>query len=139
MFCVVLVVFMFIGLSSQQNLLLNLDCAISSDCIQFQIPGAPNVTCLESQCSCQNINHDVIPCRPRESKVSNIIGGKCPCSIDNSECNEEEDVCYCLENYTALPGKRSCVRGNCFFYHVILKNLTFLLHHRIPSFGRTMS
>ncbi|KAL5291659.1 hypothetical protein ACFFRR_010832 [Megaselia abdita] len=99
-------VFIVIG----QDLLLNLDCSSSVDCIQFQIPGSPNVTCLDSNCSCLDINHQQVPCKPRENKISNIIGGKCPCHIDNSECNEEEDICYCMENFTAIHGKRACVK-----------------------------
>lgn len=93
-----------------QNLL-QLDCTSSSDCVQFQLIGNPNVTCVDNQCNCLDRNHDQVDCKPRENKISNIIGGNCPCTIENSECNEEEDVCYCLQNFTAILGKRTCVKG----------------------------
>lgn len=93
-----------------QNLL-RLDCASSTDCIQFQVAGNPNVTCVDGECSCLNSSHDRVDCKPRENKISNIIGGKCPCTIENSECNEEENVCYCILNFTAIQGKRACVKG----------------------------
>lgn len=111
MFSGIFFVLMLSVFSGRGQDLLNLDCASSIDCVQFQSSSSPNVTCIDSKCSCLDINFQKIDCKPRENKISNIVGGKCPCSIDNSECNEEEGICYCLQNFTAINGKRTCVRG----------------------------
>lgn len=106
-----ILIFIVLEVQGQLDILLHLDCTTSIDCTQFQVPGAPNVTCLDSYCHCLDINYQAVQCEPRVNKLSNVIGGKCPCTIENSECDEEDGICYCIKDYTAVHGKRNCVKG----------------------------
>lgn len=137
MFSVMFFVLMLNAFSVEGQDLFNLDCSSSIDCIQFQIAGSPNVTCTDSQCKCLDLNHQEVSCKPRENKFSNIIGGKCPCSIENSECNDIEDVCYCLKDFTAIHQKRACVKGMLVSCFLSVKTLTTFLY-RIGGARRSL-
>ncbi|TMW45030.1 hypothetical protein DOY81_009891 [Sarcophaga bullata] len=52
----------------------------------------------------------MVQCKPQNYMVNNIIGGPCPCYLDNSECDHRQEVCYCVKGYVPSVDKRRCLK-----------------------------
>ncbi|TMW40943.1 hypothetical protein DOY81_013977, partial [Sarcophaga bullata] len=61
-------------------------------------------------CVCSTINGEMVQCKPQNYMVNNIIGGPCPCYLDNSECDHRQEVCYCVKGYVPSVDKRRCLK-----------------------------
>uniref|UniRef100_A0A1A9W6B2 EB domain-containing protein n=1 Tax=Glossina brevipalpis TaxID=37001 RepID=A0A1A9W6B2_9MUSC len=93
------------------NELLELSCKDDMECKQFQHDGV-QPKCIEGHCQCTTNAAEHIKCKPMKSKLSNIIGGNCPCTQLNAECYE--DRCYCAIDFTPSTDKRRCLKKTAF-------------------------
>ncbi|XP_055379464.1 protein draper [Condylostylus longicornis] len=90
--------------------LVDFSCKTTSDCSEFA-KAFQNTTCINQECKCYNQNFEEVRCEPPpESFYNNIIGGGCPCTQQNSECNTKTQICYCEKGYQATQDKRRCIK-----------------------------
>ncbi|XP_030567349.1 cell death abnormality protein 1 [Drosophila novamexicana] len=85
--------------------LLELGCTTNAQCEQFE-----GGQCHDSSCVClARGSKERIPCQPKDNKLSNIIGGPCPCSQPHAECDTQMQQCFCADNYMASADRRRCL------------------------------
>ncbi|XP_034652162.1 fibrillin-1 [Drosophila subobscura] len=85
--------------------LLELSCTSDVQCHQFE-----RGRCLNSTCHCTaRDSGERVDCRPMEQKMTNIIGGHCPCLQPHAECNKKLDQCTCSSGFLPSEDKRRCV------------------------------
>ncbi|KAH8386509.1 hypothetical protein KR093_000907 [Drosophila rubida] len=89
--------------------LLELSCSIDTDCQQYE-----RATCRNSHCQCTAAVGDKRePCKPKDRKWSNIIGGPCTqdhlCPQLNTKCDATTEQCYCTAGYMPSVDKRRCL------------------------------
>ncbi|KAH8344951.1 hypothetical protein KR067_012956 [Drosophila pandora] len=85
--------------------LLELACTSDQQCVQFD-----RGRCLDNNCFCLARGSGVrVPCSPLEQKLTNIIGGPCPCSQRYSECDSRRDQCICSQGYVPSEDRRRCL------------------------------
>ena len=79
-------------------------------CKHYEIIGTTESNCIEGHCKCTKVDGgEEIPCRPKYSKLNNIIGGPCPCHQANTKCDPEESICYCETGFVANADRRVCL------------------------------
>ncbi|KAH8315473.1 hypothetical protein KR074_003724 [Drosophila pseudoananassae] len=85
--------------------LLELACTSDQQCVQFA-----RGRCLDNNCYCLARGSGVrVPCSPLEQKLTNIIGGPCPCSQRHAECDSRRDQCICSQGYVPSEDRRRCL------------------------------
>ncbi|XP_030371509.1 tenascin [Scaptodrosophila lebanonensis] len=91
--------------------LLELSCTTNAHCAQFELSNVSRSHCEESRCICTTWNSSLehVDCQPRDHKLSNIIGGPCPCSQSHAECDSDKQQCYCAPNYIPSEDRRRCL------------------------------
>lgn len=102
------------GFCDLKDSLLDISCQTNLDCEQYKLP-QHNVTCLDYECICNDLNGMKIECLPNPmvSAVNNIIGGPCPCNQPHSVCEEDKregGVCLCIDGYITTFDKRRCIK-----------------------------
>ncbi|XP_035794430.1 prion-like-(Q/N-rich) domain-bearing protein 25 [Anopheles albimanus] len=92
--------------------IVDLTCESDDDCAPFR-SATINSTCEEEQCRCTDLQHEqanATECRPVVNRVSNQIGGQCPCQVANSFCNEQTGRCICKEGFQPSHVEKKCVQ-----------------------------
>ncbi|XP_022209311.1 cell death abnormality protein 1 [Drosophila obscura] len=85
--------------------LLELSCSSDVQCLQFE-----RGRCLNSTCHCTaRDSGQRVDCRPMVQKVTNIIGGHCPCPQRHAECNKQLQQCTCSSGFMPSEDKRRCL------------------------------
>lgn len=88
---------------SRSEELLELACITDAQCSQFE-----RGHCVAMECICTARDSDErVACRPHEEKLTNIIGGPCPCPQPDAECIK--DQCACLKDYVPSADRRRCL------------------------------
>nr|XP_019525043.2 tenascin [Aedes albopictus] len=102
-----LVIFLVLLGAVSASELLDLSCDDDKECETFN-SSAVKSTCSNGTCHCELIDGgNQTDCKPVVVKVSNQIGGQCPCHAENSYCNEETKLCICKEGFIpSREGKR---------------------------------
>ncbi|XP_002022379.2 tenascin [Drosophila persimilis] len=85
--------------------ILELSCSTDAQCLQFERGRCLNATCT---CTARDSGQRV-DCKPMEQKVTNIIGGHCPCHQDHAECNKKLEQCSCSSGFVPSEDKRRCL------------------------------
>ncbi|KAH8280784.1 hypothetical protein KR054_012381 [Drosophila jambulina] len=85
--------------------LLELACITDAQCTQFD-----GGHCVDMACVCTaRDSDDRVACQPHEEKLTNIIGGPCPCPQPNAECDGRRDQCVCHTGYVPSADRRRCL------------------------------
>ncbi|XP_034489599.1 zonadhesin [Drosophila innubila] len=89
--------------------LLELGCTTDEQCKQFE-----RSSCRDSHCFCTGADSDKrVACKPKDRKLSNIIGGPCTqehaCSQDHAECDAKTQLCYCAAGFIPSEDRRRCL------------------------------
>ncbi|KAH8373176.1 hypothetical protein KR009_000107 [Drosophila setifemur] len=93
------------GASRAEEPLLELACSSDAQCTQFD-----RGHCVDSSCFCTaRGSGERVDCSPRELKLTNIIGGPCPCAQPNAECDARRDQCVCSLRHVPSEDRRRCV------------------------------
>lgn len=98
-------------LAISSNELLELSCNDDMQCKQFQQDGI-KPKCMDGHCQCINSADEHVKCKPMNNKLSNIIGGNCPCNQPNAECYQNR--CYCAIDFIPSSDKRRCLKRTAF-------------------------
>ncbi|XP_043657686.1 tenascin [Drosophila teissieri] len=87
--------------------LLELSCSTDAQCAQFERGRCVNMACI---CTARGSGEQV-PCAPLEErlKLTNIIGGTCPCPMPNAVCHTRWEQCHCSEGYVPSEDRRRCL------------------------------
>ncbi|KAH8235705.1 hypothetical protein KR032_005710, partial [Drosophila birchii] len=85
--------------------LLELSCITDGQCAQFDRGHCVDMTCV---CTARDSDNRVA-CLPHEVKLTNIIGGPCPCPQPNARCDTKRDQCICQINYVPSADRRRCI------------------------------
>lgn len=75
--------------------LLELSCSSDAQCAQFERGRCVDMACI---CTARG-SGERVPCTPLEErlKLTNIIGGACPCPMPNAICHTRWQQCHCSE------------------------------------------
>ncbi|XP_059610417.1 tenascin-like isoform X2 [Phlebotomus argentipes] len=65
--------------------------------------------CIKNQCKCYDHNGVEAVCKLQKISASNVIGGKCPCPIAHSVCDQLVGLCICSEEFIMSQDKRKCI------------------------------
>ncbi|XP_017852179.1 protein draper isoform X2 [Drosophila busckii] len=85
--------------------LIDFTCRTDKECESYE-----NAKCLNLSCSCTaRGSNEPIECKPKDEKLTNIIGGPCPCSQPHSVCNMAQQLCYCTDGHVPSKDKRRCI------------------------------
>ncbi|XP_058067146.1 multiple epidermal growth factor-like domains protein 10 [Anopheles bellator] len=105
----ILLLLVALNLGSSSDIV-DLTCESDQDCVPFR-SATVSSTCLEHQCRCTDLQQEsnATECRPVVNRVSNQIGGQCPCQIANSFCNEQTQRCVCQEGFLPSRVEKKCV------------------------------
>ncbi|XP_020803997.1 cell death abnormality protein 1 [Drosophila serrata] len=90
---------------SRAEELLELSCITDAQCAQFERGHCVDMACI---CTARDSN-ERMACRPHEEKLTNIIGGPCPCPQPNAECDARRDQCICHTGYVPSADRRRCL------------------------------
>lgn len=85
--------------------IVDLSCVTNKDCVHLMTP-TQDATCVDDTCVCQK-NETTVICEPPILVSNNLVGGPCPCGVDNASC--ENQTCKCKEHFTATRDKRRCI------------------------------
>lgn len=99
--------------------LLELSCSSDAQCAQFERGRCVDMACI---CTARG-SGERVPCTPLEErlKLTNIIGGACPCPMPNAICHTRWQQCHCSEGHVSSDDRRRClpavvpVGGSCEF------------------------
>lgn len=90
--------------------LFDLSCRSDADCEVFWRP-RQNVTCFEEKCACESLeNRQRVDCKPTDLRQNNVVGGHCPCHMENAFCNGTNKICLCNLEFVASFDRRRCIR-----------------------------
>lgn len=94
---------------ASSDVLLELGCITDDQCKQFE-----RSRCRDSHCFCTaNDEEKRVPCKPKDRKLSNIIGGPCTqehaCSQEHAECDANTQLCYCAAGFIPSEDRRRCM------------------------------
>ncbi|KAL7743470.1 hypothetical protein ACLKA6_018608 [Drosophila palustris] len=89
--------------------LLELGCISDDQCKQFE-----RSRCQDGHCFCTaTVGDKRVACKPKDRKLSNIIGGPCTqehvCSQEHAECDAKTQLCYCAADYIPSEDRRRCL------------------------------
>ncbi|XP_017063682.1 multiple epidermal growth factor-like domains protein 10 [Drosophila eugracilis] len=85
--------------------LLELSCSSDAQCAQFE-----RGRCLDTVCACTaRGSGERVPCSPLEKKLTNFIGGSCPCPMPNAACHSRWEQCLCAKGYVPSGDHRRCL------------------------------
>ncbi|XP_016925577.2 tenascin [Drosophila suzukii] len=85
--------------------LLELSCSSDAQCAQFE-----RARCLDMACICTaRGSGQRVPCEPLEEKLTNIVGGPCPCLMPNALCHTKWEQCLCSEGHVPSEDRRRCL------------------------------
>ncbi|KAH8266572.1 hypothetical protein KR018_010544 [Drosophila ironensis] len=86
--------------------LLELACSSDEQCAQLE-----RGKCLENVCAClaRDSAGERVPCTPVEQKLTNIVGGPCPCAQPHAECDKRRDQCICSQGHVPSEDRRRCL------------------------------
>lgn len=95
--------------ASSADELLELSCMDDLQCLQFE-----EARCRDGYCLCTDAKTKVtLLCKPKDRKVSNIIGGLCAkdrsCPQAHAECDLKWEQCYCANGYMPSVEMRRCL------------------------------
>uniref|UniRef100_A0A182QQS2 EB domain-containing protein n=1 Tax=Anopheles farauti TaxID=69004 RepID=A0A182QQS2_9DIPT len=90
--------------------IVHLECDSDHDCEAFR-SASVNSTCVEEHCRCTDLTHggNATECKPLVNRVSNQIGGQCPCQVANSFCHEQTRRCICKDGFLPSRKEKMCV------------------------------
>ncbi|XP_017025206.1 prion-like-(Q/N-rich) domain-bearing protein 25 [Drosophila kikkawai] len=95
----------FALLGGRAEELLELACITDVQCSQFDRGHCVDMACI---CSARD-SEERVACLPHEEKLTNIIGGPCPCPQPNAECDSKRDQCVCHMGYVPSADRRRCL------------------------------
>ncbi|EDV99656.1 multiple epidermal growth factor-like domains protein 10 [Drosophila grimshawi] len=102
---ILLLGFCLLNTSASAEELLELSCITDAQCAKYE-----HASCQDSRCICTAHGGDKrMECQPKDEKVSNIIGGPCPCTQPGAECDVQTQQCYCAANHVPSVDKRRCL------------------------------
>ncbi|KAI8033398.1 multiple epidermal growth factor-like domains protein 6 [Drosophila gunungcola] len=85
--------------------LLELSCSSDAQCSQFE-----RGRCLDMVCICTARGAgERVTCSPLEKKLTNIIGGPCPCPMPHADCHPRWDQCLCSAGHVPSGDRRRCL------------------------------
>lgn len=89
--------------------LLELGCITDDQCKEYE-----RGKCRDSHCFCTAPDSkELVACKPKDSKHSNIVGGPCTqehvCSLENAECDAKTQLCFCSAGYIPSKDRRRCL------------------------------
>ncbi|XP_016980055.1 uncharacterized protein LOC108045287 [Drosophila rhopaloa] len=97
--------------------LLELSCSSDAQCAQFE-----RGRCLDMACICTaRGSNERVACSPVEEKLTNIIGGSCPCPMPDANCHHRWEQCLCSAGHVPSGDRRRCLKeaiapgGRCEF------------------------
>ncbi|XP_053659242.1 prion-like-(Q/N-rich) domain-bearing protein 25 [Anopheles marshallii] len=90
--------------------LVDLACTSDHDCEPFR-SASVNSTCVQEHCRCSDLSQDgnATECKPLVNRVSNQIGGQCPCQVANSFCHEQTSRCVCKDGFLPSRVEKKCI------------------------------
>lgn len=106
---IIIFTFAFLLTASSADDLLELSCVTDAQCTQYE-----RGRCREEHCVCTapEDGHRV-PCKPKDKKLSNIVGGPCTedhlCMPPHSVCDIKWDMCFCTADHIPSEDKRRCL------------------------------
>uniref|UniRef100_A0A182W9J8 Cytoplasmic dynein 2 heavy chain 1 n=1 Tax=Anopheles minimus TaxID=112268 RepID=A0A182W9J8_9DIPT len=107
---VILLLIVFASDIARSSDLVDLACASDHDCEPFR-SATVNSTCVQEHCRCTDLSQDGngTECKPLVNRVSNQIGGQCPCQVANSFCHEQTSRCVCKDGFLPSRVEKKCV------------------------------
>ncbi|XP_053677826.1 prion-like-(Q/N-rich) domain-bearing protein 25 [Anopheles nili] len=96
--------------SARSSDIVDLACDDDLDCEPFR-SASVNSTCVLEQCRCTDLlqGGNATECKPLVNRVSNQIGGQCPCQVANSFCDEKTHRCVCNDGFLPSRVEKKCV------------------------------
>ncbi|XP_016993060.2 tenascin [Drosophila takahashii] len=85
--------------------LLELSCTSDAQCAQFERGRCVDLTCV---CTARG-SGERVACAPLEEKVTNIIGGPCPCPMPDALCHVKWQQCLCAQGFVPSEDRRRCL------------------------------
>ncbi|XP_017055463.2 multiple epidermal growth factor-like domains protein 6 [Drosophila ficusphila] len=85
--------------------LLELSCSSDVQCAQFERGRCVDMACI---CTARG-SGEKVACSPVEEKLTNIIGGPCPCPMPNAICFAKWDQCICSAGFVPSADRRRCL------------------------------
>lgn len=89
--------------------LLELSCNTDAQCLKYE-----QGRCRDGHCLCtEPKSKKTVICKPKDKKLSNIIGGPCTedhvCAQEHAVCDTKWEQCYCADGYMPSVEHRRCL------------------------------
>lgn len=106
---IIIITFAFLLTASSADDLLELSCATDDQCTQYE-----RGRCRDGHCVCTAAeNGQRVACKPKDKKLSNIIGGPCTedhvCMLPHAVCDIKLELCFCTADHIASEDRRRCL------------------------------